>query len=487
MADGLVYRLSSVILSNLSNSAHMVYIGKHCGMPLFSRFGIILLFVPFLAFGSVRCTDNGNGTWTCFGDSGGSGGSTIVTNIVGVCTNCIQMTPAQCEQYKAYMYNAIDECLNYAILTTGDVEYAVGTLSSVVDEGDGFNSFNSGWTMNSLTNSYQYPYVWWRKSGTDTVKIMQLVSANNSIYNYYNDGVRPSVNDSLGVLSFAQSLLEVQIDILNSISNNVSMLNCNECTASFGGDTGGGGDGGGSSSSSCPCSSYLATLTDKLDEVRIKVNEIAGNVSSILKYVKSISSSVSYIATNNFSYANYFKDKDGTVYDLSSRLEYFRTEGVGSSYYTSLNWMNRIELLIASLVGASSNTVASGATSSSTQSMVDSVTSSLSSISGYANSLSSVYATNFDGIKSFFNACKQIFPYNQPDGSICLWSGSGWIGDTSLTVEISPTIMTGCRTCTSLVWCCLGLVFFFWICCYTIPLMVRFFTFIFNLFFRVLS
>lgn len=449
------------------NSAHTIYIGKHSGMPLFSRLGLIsLLFLPLVSFAEITCVRNSDGSWTCSGDGGD--GSSSTNGHATVCATNRTITINNTSNSGGLSYA---QCLS--------VKQSISDLTTFSEDGDDNPSILASILLSDFQVSgglleSDYPDIdFW---SNDNYLLMQYSA--DALFNLVDE----QTSKLLTLREISDGINCSPPSSNSSVSTNESVV-CTSCSAS---DSGGsGGSSAGSGDCGCNCSELLQSILTEVQQTKAKINSCLEQLKALVGYVKSINSNLAYITTNNFIYANDFRTKSGSTFTLASRLSSFSQYGITSSSYTDLNWMSRVELLLASIAGASTNSITGGL--SNTQSLTDGVSAATDQMTDYVNGVKDTYTTNLDGLKSLFTACKTIFPSSQPDGSLTLYDGSDWLGGSSLTVEISPTIQNGARACTGLIWCCLGLVLFISIVCGTIPIMVRFFGFIFNLFFKVLS
>lgn len=253
-------------------------------------------------FGGVICTPNGNGSWTCSGDGSGYDPGypyqpgqvvtntvyvpTVQTNILGVCTNCVAMSPSECESIKKGINDQVRDIKS-------EVDKSVDNIRSVksvkTDIEDRINAFRDDYM--SAMHWYEME---WLEEGYDD-ELYYPVQGSLDDLDYYADAVETSLV-SLGASA----------DSIGSFANSI---NCTTCTASWGGDTpsGGGGGGGGSGSGSgssscpdCPCKEQMEALKSVLqNDILPKVKSLDDNVKAFktklldtqkyldaLKYVK---------------------------------------------------------------------------------------------------------------------------------------------------------------------------------------------------------
>lgn len=342
----------------------------------------------------VICTPNGNGSWTCSGDGSGYNPDypyqpgevvtntvyvpTVQTNVLGVCTNCVAMTPETCESLKTQ-------------LMTG--------LQQINDKCDSFNETIDESIEHGLNETQLFI------QGVSDLMVDGLADYLVDDIQSYIDNFIPRFRDDI---NFIQS----QSRSLHGIADDIK---CSTCTASFGGDTpsggGGGGGGGGSGSGSsscpdCPCKEQMEALRDLLkDDFLPRIKKIDNNVAqltNLLYYAKQqlevtrrgfndvtnlfnrlddyvlddfsnrvyqIRMDVNFIASNlvdkvsslfinnNYSNAVFYADNDGNdvvMSELKDKLvDEKNTEGKRFDFgeFGKLPWFTRIEFLLTDIAG----------------------------------------------------------------------------------------------------------------------------------------
>lgn len=347
----------------------------------------VCVVVPFLwllvhglclAFGAVECHPNGDGTWTCSGE-GSSYQPTIVTNVVGVCTNCVAMSPEECQEIKSLiraksnsiLYNLSDLLMHRS--------FVVESVSYLREEGEYF--------ADSVPSSVPF--------------------MEDTLYPEL-DYVQTVLDD---ILLSDYKGIEREV---NGITEYVNTLNCDSCTASFDGPptnsvpAGGGGTVSGGSCTNCVCKEQLEAILKVLKGKTTIVEDET-------REVESIASTVDRIKTSFNAFRKYMKDIfEGhthiTITDGNWTNVYLTGHASGFDYNKS-NVLERIELLLWSLTSLN--------TPSNTTSYLDGkeINGVGDAIDEGLDSLKSdiVYATN--NIAGFHSSLVRLVSALQPIGS----------------------------------------------------------------------
>lgn len=347
----------------------------------------VCVVVPFLwllvhglclAFGAVECHPNGDGTWTCSGE-GSSYQPTIVTNVVGVCTNCVAMSREECldlkERISSVSYASSFELQDLQMR----LYYVSGSISDLMSEGDSLAAVG-----------------------------------DNSIANYYYNSVKPVLYSAEFLLQESQDNVDRLSESVVNLSSINNLIVCDSCTASFDGPPtnsvpgGGGGTVSGGSCTNCVCKEQLEAILKVLKGKTTIVEDET-------REVESIASTVDRIKTSFNAFRKYMKDIfEGhthiTITDGNWTNVYLTGHASGFDYNKS-NVLERIELLLWSLTSLN--------TPSNTTSYLDGkeINGVGDAIDEGLDSLKSdiVYATN--NIAGFHSSLVRLVSALQPIGS----------------------------------------------------------------------
>lgn len=284
---------------------------------------MVFAFIPlFLA--QVVCVDNGDGSWTCTG----SGIPGVTTNAQGqaTCTNCVNMSPAECREKRNSL---ITDLSNLEIDLQGLVSFAsekAGEVGMMADDFRGFTDYPHSYygSTYSASNLQSFLASVTGSSGNNAsnrqAAVTQLVYEYNDSDNsdYTGDYYMPSsfsANDAWathqGVYGFwhgsymvgsqvapaldrassalgqcAQQANSMQSDVV-SILSTAESINCAPCVL-------GDGDGGGGSGTQVGCLEcylvFLRRYTEQLDLLNVQVSALTNIQMRILSEVKDINS-----------------------------------------------------------------------------------------------------------------------------------------------------------------------------------------------------
>lgn len=468
----------------------------------------LFLLLPFGLFAGVVCTPLPDGSWICSGDGGASGGG-VVTNIVGVCTNCTAMTPSDCVEIKRSLNEELIIAQDYILEARTELNYALYEVNKILDEGDSFTPVQS-WTStsDSVLTAPQHQYTLSNTGNSSTSNPALVGAGNNSIVNYYQQAVKPS-------LELVKYNLETSLPALNNAHDGiewletdvVSSIDCSTCEASF--------DGGGdpvvtnsppSSSVTCPCEEQMKALQNLLKDdflPRIKsidsnvklltnivtiakeqlsvVKEGMHNISNLLlrlddyvlddfsQRVYQIRFDVNYIASNlrqrvsfidqQYSNSTFYVSVDGSkdidIQGLEAQLVTEDADGNISfdwGEYKDLTWFGRVEYLLLRMNGLYSLEESEEETDDP-ESVADEIEESSDS---FNQSLDDA-KVSFDRVKSsaanFFDAVDSTFAGSSMSSypEIVLISNYLNTGE-DLSLKIDEDVIDACRVVTSLLW-----------------------------------
>lgn len=305
----------------------------------------LLCFLSLSLLAGVVCIQQNDATWVCSGSVDVppaevitnilDGTGIVISNDVGVCTNCISVTPQACEDFKE-MFTSYNNTLLY---TLADLEHSLFEsyldIQSFIDEGKTFtyNSYVSSqkppeyasmqeWITSQPQYAYYINYVLGNSYNT-------LVGGgvNNSIYVYFNERVLPFLEDlSDSIDNNLNNLypLEGQVSAFSRYVD--STIHCEACTIPLKfDDTGGGGGGDGDSGGGCPCKEQFEALKQVLLDMAGDVWSLTYSVEDIKGYLDSIHSTLA----DGFGKVHNYQEKSNlllgsisnTVYRLDSYVQ----------------------------------------------------------------------------------------------------------------------------------------------------------------------
>lgn len=241
----------------------------------FSRFRTTALAIAaavstFSASAVVQCVwDNNSGTYICSGEGslvtviGGGNGDVVITNVVGVCTNCVAMSPQYVRNWKetalteiSFIDSELSAARMYARTITND-------LYAIAHAPDGLQYFNGSWQgVTSVGRVFITNYV-------DKVDDSNLVKIayNNGVSEFdpdpnssnfgatvragvwngalaYANQVAPTARDSIEYAEAIESVVDYVVDErLPTMRVMIGDLSEEECTAQWDGGNDGGGSG----------------------------------------------------------------------------------------------------------------------------------------------------------------------------------------------------------------------------------------------------
>lgn len=331
-----------------------------------TRYGVAAFLAAvssFSSFADIECRAGEpyqrNGQWYvtvfCTGDfsssaevpvedpsSGGGGGGT------NVCTNCTAMTVQQCEQHKTNVleYAAItrasfDQALADLGNAKNDLSFVKSQLEGLKVEGDAFvpgDSTLNSWGSSSaervinLLSTQQGSYLFPDNSSAGSISIQahNYVGGVGSIYNYYNQAVKPALTSAETYIDKVDDEISFAIDNMTSAVGDLNSLTtyvqndivCSVCqSAGGGGGSGGGGSGddddddGGGGSGGCPCAEVLnhilqvlMDMQQDLKTIKTKINRWDSIIDQINANIASISSDVYKIRRTTDLMDDFFRD-----------------------------------------------------------------------------------------------------------------------------------------------------------------------------------
>lgn len=334
----------------------------------------IVLFAAFSASADVICVWNGS-SYDCSGDGtrvqvvgGGSGGEPVqlvVTNFWGVCTNCVSMSPSECEQLKS----DLDDYVHWAESDLSSARYYADNvrayLGTVYVDIDSFQRCRPMGVSGSSSVSEWVPFTNYLfsvdNSQTSLVKSQPGLSVANTPYSraryiIYNDGIydyaqnlKSEFRDQENNLDYSIEYMYYVSERLDSISSKVAEIECTECQPEYQpGGSSGGGSGGGSgvltNGNWCTFEQGEA-IKGLLGDLRKWAERQHGQLSAISNYVKS-----SYETLHSGLYSDYNSIPRGEDWQTL----YLEGQPTGWGYDPT-NILQRIEVLLYGISGISTN------------------------------------------------------------------------------------------------------------------------------------
>lgn len=439
---------------------------------------------PVLA--DVFCTPNGDGSWTCSGYGGGGSypPGTVVTNVVGVCTNCVAMSPSECEKIKGDIQDTLSHLQSY------ELDIHINFAKSYVDD-----IFESG--LIDYLSSY------------DVSAVRYLASNLNK------------TREELDYILSDWNSVSTDISLLSTIPDRI---NCSSCTASFGGSPTNSVGGGSSSCPDCPCKEQMEALHDLLkDDFLPRIKKIDTNVAQLTNLITiardqlrttkegfhnvtnlfnrlddyvlddfsnrvyQIRYDVNFIASNlaqkvqrifidqSYSNAQFYVRQDSDMpIEMADLDETLIPEGDVSKFdwgeFENLPWFTRVEYLLLKLNGVyvTTNNNANAGVSAAEKNQQDIE----DGFSDFKSSVNGEIKTGFErvgtSITSFFNSFNSAVS-TQGDKVVEIHLMSNFIGNEPLMLNIDPDVADACRTISSLLWTVLfgfllyKIMIYFWV------------------------
>lgn len=313
---------------------------------------LILLFALFFAIGAfaeIFCERETNGTWICYGDGYTE---TVVTNFIGVCSNCVSMSSTECDEVKSRLQVDMD-------WANEELEYAQHMMTAVQGEMDSLISDVSNWgqvtgnqSVDYMSQNYAQAQYCKDPRGGDNVggwSIGDNYNRNyyavciNSLYNY-GQYLTYTIEDMKQSL-FLSTIYGVTTQ-LNQLEYDISFINCSECSSSGGG---GSSEGGGTcSSGNCPCVEQFGLLNGRvenikegIDKLKIYVGDISNMVFQIKKDIRDIAEDSTYITNFVHRLDDYvFDEYTNQVYNIFNNVTWLG-ELLRSDYsndYQNISW-----------------------------------------------------------------------------------------------------------------------------------------------------
>lgn len=330
------------------------------------------------ALGDVVCTwsdasqtyiCSGEGSQVVIGGGGPSGGSPVVTNDLGSCTNCSAISP----QALALLADDLDAMRDFVFDDAGDIlsscydlrEY----LQSKADEIGTFHLVPVGTIGDMRTDATNYMYTV-TNAQTDAMKAAWgslgaisaaqkntgMAHACNAVYYYANNSVLPTINRSFSALYD----IEQRADTIQSVTvpNNgtgaidgivadmrAGAVACRNC-----GDGDGGGDGCGGTNTTMWCTFEQGeAMKSLLSEMSNYLASCSAKLASISNYTYE-----AWQAIRSGLFTDYTAIPDSST--LGDTWQNVYLAGSETSWgYAPTNILSRIELLLYGISGVGTN------------------------------------------------------------------------------------------------------------------------------------
>lgn len=347
----------------------------------FSRFRTTALAVAaavstFSASAVVQCVwDNNSGTYICSGEGslvtviGGGNGDVVITNVVGVCTNCVAMSPQYVRNWKetalteisfidselssARMYARTITNDLYAVAHAGDgLQYFTGTYASAaernafVDDQIVPNSSSLVYTaaaagFNSNSSGDTFPY------GSSANRVSAVLGCWNGALAYANQ-VAPTARDSIEYAEAIEGSVGYVIDErLPTMRVMIGDLSDEECTAQWDGGNDGGGSGATTNSLSGNWCTYDQgeAIKELLGDLKEWGRQAVARLSAISNFTEQ---TVRTLRSGLFS--DYTAIPEGTDW----QTVYLQGQPTGWGYDPT-NILQRLEMLVYGISGIATN------------------------------------------------------------------------------------------------------------------------------------
>lgn len=324
--------------------------------------------------GSEYVCSGGGDTVTVIGGGDGWQGDIIVTNIVGVCTNCVAMSPEYVREWKEGMNQRlrdesmaldylIESCqLTTALLSPYTNSYPVSGLKTSSANRTAVTNFvqsTPGVLGSKPYHAAESAYSSYPPSGSDT-NARRWISAYDGAAIAYNDVADEAVAALDSVKTAERQTRDVQ-NRLQSLGGMFDLLSEEECTAQWepgdsGGDSGGGESGGGSTIVTNQISGNWCTydqgeaIKDLLDEIKEWERKQANYLNAISNRVASIDETIKSALFTSYTHIP-------TEDELQTSWQDLYLSGGNDNFpdYPATNIVARIELLLAGISGVLTN------------------------------------------------------------------------------------------------------------------------------------
>lgn len=378
----------------------------------------VLAVVLFAALHSnaadVQCIWNGS-TYVCSGTGssievigGGSGEPVVVTNFWGVCTNCVAMSPGDCESLKSSIEAELTLALQDILLVSSNARTVYLSVTNMEADISTFRRF--GHVGNSTEVREVWPEVenyfntvsntqsslvksFWLNSAGNTYSKSNAIGFNDGIYDYAQSLTFPLSSQREYLASAISSADQVERRIDDLRANVEDNLVCDECQPEYvPGDSPGGGSGGGSGTGRWCTEEQGTAIIELLRELQVWADRQHAQLSSISNYVRA-----SYDTLRSGLYSDY------TAIPRGENWQDLYLNGQPTAWgYDPTNIIQRIEVLLYGISGISTNTASLEDTTPSAEDTVDDVSDAAASISTDADGTAATTLGN--AVLDFFRA-----------------------------------------------------------------------------------
>lgn len=334
---------------------------------------IIALLLTTCIQAEVICIWDGNG-YTCSGSGtqvnviGGGELAPVVTNGVGVCTNCAAISPdelcalaGQIETQAGYIKQATDLVMNKA----ADIQTSIESNQNEIATYRTFLSFMGADAtnyMNTVNNAQTYAmkandnYVF----GDANTKALAAVSAANSVYYYANNTVLPQLNqyyldvsDISGQAATANSAAwTISDELLSELREG-----CTACSSGAG-SGGGGGSPGGTNTAGSVTGDWCTY--DQGEAIKHLLSELSNYVARCEGRLLGISNNTAIIiqSIKDAFYSPYNAIPEYAGLGGQTWQDVY-LQGADTPWgYEATNYLARIELLLYGISGVGTNSEA---------------------------------------------------------------------------------------------------------------------------------
>lgn len=330
-------------------------------LSIFSLFAVLCLFAD------VTCIWNGS-EYVCSGEGssviveGGGGLAPVVTNMVGVCTNCSAIAPADLMQISRNLYSAannLESEVNTGLTKVIQVDNAIKTLGQDIQTYRRFSDSPTRTDYDSCTNyastlqNEQCVLVNDfdnRSNDFMSRKIPAVVCYNNGIYDYANNVALPRLMDAHESLaSVEQNLQTVNDYYVPQLRTMAGQLEegAVECQASTNGN-----EGSSSVVTNVITGNWCTydqgeAIKELLDDLKSYTEDQLNNIRAISNFTEGVRET---IATGLFSqYTAIPADTDWQTLYLN---------GASTDWgYSPTNTLQRLEVLLFGLAGVTNSTL----------------------------------------------------------------------------------------------------------------------------------
>lgn len=351
----------------------------------------VVLFAALRSNADVQCIWNGS-TYECSGFGsrvevigGGDSGPVVVTNVWGVCTNCVFMTPEYCETTKG----DIDEELSRVGGLFQELDYMCFELESMLSNRiDDISTFQRIGTLPDIPVSQSIPvfsnYVY-TVDNTQTSLVRDQVKGNMSVTHWrylgsysngiydYSQHIYPTLESSHSQVQSVRSVAQEGDQRIVSLRDAVAdRIICEQCEAGDGKDPpGGSGGGSGISTNGNWCTfDQGEAIKDLLRDLKTWAERQHSQLIAISNYVHS-----SYETLRSGLFSDY------TAIPRGEDWQDLYLSGQPTAWgYDPTNIIQRIEVLLYGMSGISTNAPSLEDTTPDAYQTVDDVSDAAASI-----------------------------------------------------------------------------------------------------------